>query len=133
MVLGAAGVAFSRKEGLGLLISYLSRLIHTARRARCLRFAAQVTPRPRKTRFSGADQASGAGLATRRVPSRTFALASQFMLPPPRLAWRNLADVERDAASSSPQLPCQVAIVCLDGCHDRPQPPQDVRNRGVDA
>jgi hypothetical protein len=85
MVVGAAGVAFSRKESLGLLVPYLSGLNRTARRTRCLRFAARVAARPRKTRLSGADQASGAGLVTRRVPSRTFALASQFMLPPPRL------------------------------------------------
>jgi hypothetical protein len=85
MVVGAAGFAFSRKEGLGLLVSYLSGLNHTARRTRCLRFAARVAARPRKTRLSGADQASGMGLVTHRVPSRTFALTSQFMLPPPRL------------------------------------------------
>jgi hypothetical protein len=85
MVLGAAGVAYRRKEGVGLLVTCLSGLNRAARRARCLRFAARVAPRPRKTRFSGADQASGPGLDTRRVPSRAFALASQFMLPPPRL------------------------------------------------
>jgi hypothetical protein len=85
MVVGAAGVAYRREEGVGLLVSYLSGLNRTAHRTRGLRFAARVTPRPRKTRFSGADQASGPGLATRRVPSRAFAFTSQFMLPPPRL------------------------------------------------
>ena len=90
MVIDAAGVAFGSKDSLGLLVSYLSGLNRTAHRARCLRFAARVTPRPRKTRFSGADQASGAGLVTRRVPSRTFAFASQFMLPPPRLCLAQL-------------------------------------------
>ena len=85
MVVGAAGVAYRRKEGVGLLVSYLSGLNRAARRTRCLRFAARVTPRPRKTRLSGADQASGPGLVTRRVPSRTFAFTSQLMLPPPRL------------------------------------------------
>jgi hypothetical protein len=85
MVVGAAGIAFSRKEGLGLLASYISGLNRTARRTRCLRFAARVAARPRKTRSSGADQASGAGLVTRRILSRTFACSSQLMLPPPRL------------------------------------------------
>lgn len=85
MVVDAAGVAFSSKDSLGLLASYFSGLNRTARRARCLRFAARVAARPRKTRLSGADRASGAGLVTRRVLSRTFAFASQFMLPPPRL------------------------------------------------
>jgi hypothetical protein len=85
MAFDPAGVAYRRKEGVGLLVSYLSGLNRTARRARCLRFAARVIPRPRKTRFASADQASGPGLITRRVPSRTFAFASQFMLPPPRL------------------------------------------------
>ncbi len=90
MVVGAAGVAYRRKESVGLLVFCLSGLNHTARRARCLRFAARVTPRPRKTRFTGADRASGPGLDTRRVPSRTFASASQLMLPPPRLCLAQL-------------------------------------------
>jgi hypothetical protein len=85
MVVVAASVAFRRKDSVGLLMSYFSGLNRTARHTRCLRFAARVTPRPRKTRSSGADQASGAGLVTRRVLSRTFAFTSQFMLPPPRL------------------------------------------------
>jgi len=85
MVFGAAGVAFRSKDSVGLLVSFFSGLNHTAHRTRCLRFAARVTPRPRKTRSSGADQASGPGLVTRRVPLRAFAFASQFMLPPPRL------------------------------------------------
>ena len=85
MVFGAPGVAYRRKEGVGLLVSYLSGLNRAARRARCLRFAARVAPRPRKTRLSGADQASDPGLITQRVPSRAFALTSQLMLPPPRL------------------------------------------------
>jgi hypothetical protein len=92
MVFGTAGVAFRPKDGVGLLVSYFSGLNRTAHRTRCLRFAARVAPRPRKTRFSGADQASGPGLATRRVPSRTFAFTSQFMLPPPRLC---LAQLQR--------------------------------------
>jgi len=51
MVIGVAGVAFSSKDSLGLLVAYLSGLGRTARRTRCLRFAARVAPRPRKTRF----------------------------------------------------------------------------------
>ena len=85
MVVDATGVAFRSKDSVGLLMSYFSGLNHTARRTRCLRFAARVAPIPRKTRSSGADHASGAGLDPRRVPSRVFAFASQFMLPPPRL------------------------------------------------
>jgi hypothetical protein len=90
MVIGVAGVAFGSKDSLGLLAAYFSGLNRTARRTRCLRFAARVAARPRKTRLSGADQASGAGLATRRVLSRTFAFASQFMLPPPKLCLAQL-------------------------------------------
>jgi hypothetical protein len=52
MVVGAASVAFHPKDGVGLLVSYLSGLNPAARRTRCLRFAARVAPRPRKTRLS---------------------------------------------------------------------------------
>jgi hypothetical protein len=90
MVVGAAGIAYRPKEGVSLLVAYLSGLYRTARRTRCLRFAARVTPRPRKTRFASADRASGPGLVTRRVPSRAFAFTSQFMLPPPRLCLAQL-------------------------------------------
>jgi len=79
MVVGAAGVAFRSKDSVGLLVACLSGLNRTAHRARCLRFAARVTPRPRKTRLSGTDQASGPGLFTRRVPLRAFAITSQFI------------------------------------------------------
>ena len=48
-------------------------------------FAARVAPRPRKTSsFSGADQASGPGLVTRRVPFEGFLhllLSKCFLLP----------------------------------------------------
>src|SRR5579864_4249743 len=44
MVVGAAGIAYRPKEGVSLLVAYLSGLYRTARRTRCLRFAARVTP-----------------------------------------------------------------------------------------
>ena len=43
-------------------------------RARCLRFAGRVTPRPRKTRFRLVASLCRAGLVTRWVPSRRFQL-----------------------------------------------------------
>jgi hypothetical protein len=101
MVFGDAGVAFRSKDSVGLLVSYFSGLNRTAHRARCLRFAARVTPRPRKTRLSGADQASGPGLVTRRVPSRTFAFTSQLMLPPPRLCLGATSATLRTSASGN--------------------------------
>lgn len=90
MAVDAAGTAFHPKDGVGLLVSYFSGLNHTACHARCLRFAARIAPRPRKTRFPSADQTFGPGLSTRRVLARAFAFPSQFMLPPPRLCLAQL-------------------------------------------
>lgn len=48
--------------------------------AHCLRFAAGVTPRPRKTRFRLAANLGRAGVATRWIPTRGFELSLHLIL-----------------------------------------------------
>src|SRR6266446_5642778 len=49
-------------------------------RSRCLRFAARVSPGPRKTRFRLGAGLGRAGLATRKVPGEVSALLHGFLL-----------------------------------------------------
>jgi hypothetical protein len=51
----------------------LSRLYRTALHTRCLRFAARVTPAPRKTRFPGGGQPFPGGLFPARFPREVSA------------------------------------------------------------
>ncbi len=60
----------------------LSGLDHPARPPRCLRFAAGVSPGPRKTRFRLLAGLYRAGLATRRVPTKGFRVAIVTSHPP---------------------------------------------------
>src|SRR5205823_4747123 len=53
---------------------------------RCLRFAARVTPAPRKTRFRPLARLCRAGLVTRKVPSKGF--RATHASPSPKLSWR---------------------------------------------
>jgi hypothetical protein len=69
-------------QGRGRLQQKLSGLDHPARPPRCLRFAAGVSPGPRKTRFRLLAGLYRAGLATRRVPTKGFRVALVTSHPP---------------------------------------------------
>jgi len=69
---GARAVAFRSLESVGSPMTHLSGLYHTAFVTRCLRFAARVAPRPRKTRFQLVASLGWTGLTTCRVHSGKF-------------------------------------------------------------
>ena len=57
---------------------------------RCLRFAAWVTPAPRKTRFRLLAKHYRTGLVTRRVMMKGFRFFYIVSSPSPKLSWRDV-------------------------------------------
>ena len=82
---GCGHVAFRLTHDVGLHSCCISGLNHDSLHPRCLRFAAGVTPRPRKTRFWAAASLTQAG-STCGTPKEVS--DSTCPPPPPGLAWR---------------------------------------------
>ena len=117
---GAANVAFRSRNNVGPRESHLGAPSHGLH-ARCLRFAARVTPGPRKTRFRLAGQPCPGGVGYPLDPFERFRATVPCCSPLPSLAWRTqmlwIGSSEVTVGRSRTCALCFIGI--LGGCSQR--------------